>query len=123
MALVPKVGLPTVSSTLVPQNEQIPELRAGEAIAAGDLCVIANTGLVMRVAGGGAVVHGVAATNAQIGQPITLYRNVRFGYGAGMTPGTVMRVSPGVAGAIDDAGAGLIVGYAVDAERIQFRGL
>jgi hypothetical protein len=123
MATIAKSGVPSLATALPPQNEQIPGLLAGEAIAGGDLCTIAANGTVMKTAAAGATVHGVAAFQAQVGQAVTLYRNVRFGYGAGLTPGTIVRVSPTVAGAIDDAGAGTIVGFVVDATRIQFRGL
>lgn len=123
MATIAKSGVPSLATALPPQNEQIPGLRAGEAIAAGDLCTIATDGTAMRTSAAGTVVHGVAAFAAQIGQAVTLYRNVRFGYGSGLTPSTAARVSATVPGAIEDSGTGVIVGYVVDDTRIQFRGL
>ncbi len=123
MAAIAKSGVPTCCSALPPQNEQIPGFLAGEAIAGGDLCTIAADGTAMRTAAGGAVVHGVAAFPAQVGQGVTLYRNVRFAYGAGLTPATTVRASATVAGGVEDSGTGLIVGFVVDDSRIQFRGL
>ncbi len=123
MATIAKSGVPSICTALPPQNEQIPGLRAGEAIAAGDLCRIVADGTAMRTAAAGAVVHGVAAFAAQVGQAVTLYRNVRFGYGAGLIPAATVRVSATVPGGLDDAGTGVIVGFVVDDTRIQFRGL
>lgn len=123
MAAIAKSGTPSLATALPPANEQIPGLIAGEAIAAGDLCTIAADGTAMR-SGTGDTVHGVAAESAaSVGEAITLYRNVRFRYGAGLTPGTAVRLSATVAGGLDDAGTEQIVGFAVDATRIQFRGL
>jgi hypothetical protein len=122
MAAIAKSGVPSLASVLIPENEQIPGLLAGEAIAAGDLCTIAANGTVMRSVTTNTV-DGVAAGQAQTGQAVTLYRNVRFGYGAGLTPGTTVRLSPTVPGGLDNAGTEQIVGRVVDATRIQFRGL
>lgn len=122
MAAIAKSGTPSVTSTRVPQNEQIPGLVAGEAIAAGDLCTIAADGTAMLSTAGDQV-HGVAAMAAASGEAITLYRNVRFGYGASLTPGTVVRLSGAVAGGLDDAGVEQVVGFVVDDTRIQFTGL
>lgn len=123
MAAIAKSGVPSIATALPPQNEQIPGLKAGEAIAAGDLCTIAADGTAMRTAAAGAIVHGVAAFAAQVGQAVTLYRNVRFGYGSGLIPAATVRVSATVPGGIEDSGTGVIVGFVVDDQRIQFRGL
>lgn len=122
MAAIAKRGTPSLATALPPHNEQIPGLRAGAAIAGGDLCTIGVDGLV-RPSVTGNRVHGVAAVQAASGEAVTLYRNVRFGYGSGMTPGTPARLSATVAGGLDDAGTEQLVGFAVDAERIQFTGL
>lgn len=122
MAAIAKSGTPSPATRTPPQNEQIPGLRAGEAIAAGDLCTIVADGTVM-LASGTEVVRGVAAIQAAVGEAVTLYRNIRFGYGAALTPGTTVRLSATVGGGLDDAGTGQIVGFVVDATRIQFVGL
>lgn len=121
-AIAKRAAGPSLASALPPQNEQIPGLKAGEAIAAGDLCTINANGTVMKSVAGNRV-HGVAAVPASTGEAVTLYRNVRFGYGTGLTPGTAVRLSGTVAGGLDDAGTEQIVGVVVDAERIQFVGL
>jgi hypothetical protein len=122
MAAIPKAGTPSLASALPPQNEQIPGLKAGEAIGAGDLCTIASNGTVMKSVTGNRV-HGVAAGPAATGEAVTLYRNVRFGYGAGLTPGQAVRLSATVAGGLDNSGTEQIVGVVIDATRIQFTGL
>lgn len=124
MAAIQKRGKPSLASLTPPSNEMISGLRAGEDIAAGDLCTIASTGLVMKNTGSTAP-RGVAAIQASAGEAVTLYRNVRFGYGAGLTPNTDVFASATVAGGLDDSGGedALAIGFVVDAERIQFTGL
>lgn len=122
MAAIAKSGTPSLATALPPHNEQIPGLRAGEAIAAGELLTIRPTGLVWRSITGNRV-HGVATVQAAAGEAVTVYRNVRLGYGKGLTPGTLVRLSATVPGGLDDAGTEQVVGYTVDAERVQFVGL
>lgn len=122
MAAIAKSGTPSATSALIPKNEQIPGLIAGEAITGGDLCTIAADGTAM-LSTAGDTVHGVAAGDAASGEAVTLYRNVRFGYGSGLTPGTTVRLSGAVAGGLDDAGVEQVVGFVVDGSRIQFTGL
>jgi len=83
---------------------------------------IRSTGLVYRSVTGNRV-HGVAGVQAASGEAVTLYRNVRLGYGSGMVPGTLVRLSATVPGGLDDAGTEQVVGVTTDAERIQFFGL
>lgn len=122
MAAIAKSGTPSLATALPPQNEQIPGLRTGEIIGAGDLCTIVGNGVVMKSVTSNRV-HGVASEGKPVGEAITLYRNVRYGYGAGLTPGTTVRLSATVAGGLDTAGTEQIVGFVVDATRIQFTGL
>lgn len=131
MAAIAKSGTPSPATRTPPQNEQISGLRAGEAIAAGDLCTIAADGTVM-LASGAEVARGVAAMEAPVGEAVTLYRSIRFGYGAALTPGTTVYLSGTVGGGLDDAATYTVgattfnaqsVGFAVDATRIQFVGL
>lgn len=122
MAAVAKSGVPSPATRTPPQNEHIPGLRAAEAIAGGDLCTIGSDGLVRRSVTTNRV-HGVAGVQAASGEAVTLYRNIRFGYGKGLTPGTLVRLSATVPGGLDDAGTEQVVGYTVDAERVQFVGL
>ena len=133
MAEIAKSGTPSLATAIPPQNEQIPCL-AGEAIAAGDACYISTAAgtqpVAMRASGAAANaaanVRGIAADAAQSGEAVTLYRNVRFGYGAGLTPGTNYFLSGTVAGGLADAastGGTVAIGFAVDSTRIQFKGL
>ncbi len=122
MAAIAKSGTPSLATRTPPQNEHIPGLRAGEAIAAGDLLTIRSTGLVHRSVTTNRV-HGVATVQAASGEAVSVYRNVRLGYGAGLAPGTLVRLSATVPGGLDDAGTEQIVGVTTDAERIQFFGL
>lgn len=127
MAEIAKSGVPSMSSVLPPQNQRLSGLKAGEAIAAGDACYVASTGLVMRSTGaaanGAAKVRGYAFVDAPVGEAVTLYWDVNFRYGAGLTPGADYFLSGTVAGGIADAastGGVQPIGYAMDATRIHF---
>lgn len=122
MAAIAKSGTPSLATRTPPQNEHIPGLRAAEAIAGGDLCTIGSDGLVRRSLTGNRV-HGIAGIQAAAGEAVTLYRNVRFGYGANLTPGALVRLSAAVPGGLDDAGVEQVVGIVTDTQRIQFVGL
>lgn len=123
MAAIAKSGTPTVATRTPPQNEQIPGLVAGEAIGAGDACAIAADGTVMLAATTERV-HGIAAYDAAVGEAVTLYRNVRFAYGSGLTPGAAVYLSTATAGALDDATTTeQLLGFVIDDSRIQFVGL
>jgi hypothetical protein len=128
MTLVAKSGTPSLSSLTPPQNDQIAGLVAGEDIAAGDVCYIHSDGTVRRSNGtadnAAAVAVGIAPTKAQSGQAVTLYRNVRFDYGSGLTPGAPLYVAA-TAGRLDTATTtgGLVpVAFCVTATRIHFVG-
>ena len=128
MALLAKSGTPSLASPLPTAGDLIRGLKAGEAIAAGDICYIASDGTIMRSNGTAAtapaVGFGIAAGDASLGEPLTLYRNVSFHYGAGMTPGTPFYVAA-TAGRLDTAattGGTVVVARAIDATRIQFTG-
>lgn len=129
MTLIAKSGTPSLSSVLPPQNCVIGSgLKAGEAIAAGDVCYIASNGTVMRSNGtsdnAAAKARGIAAREAASGEAVTLFRNVEFAYGAGLTPGADYYVGA-TAGRLDDApttGGIVPVAFAIDATRIYFHG-
>lgn len=125
MADIAKSGTPSLSSVLPPQNCQLAGLLAGEAIAAGDACYIASTGLVMKsngtAANAAAKVDGFAAINAPSGEAVTLYFDVNFHYGAGLTPGTRLYLFT-TAGQIGDAattGGTGVIGFVIDANRVH----
>jgi len=129
MALIAKSGVPSLSSVVPPQNCVIASgIKAGEAIAAGDVCYIASSGKAMRsdgtAADAKAKAHGIAAREAASGEAVTLFRNVEFRYGAGLTPGAPLYVGA-TAGRLDGAattGGTVPVAFVVDATRIFFVG-
>lgn len=128
MADITKVGTPSLSSVLPPQNCQISGLLAGEALGAGDLVYIKSDGTVMKSDGdsanAAAKCDGFAARAAAVGEAVTIMRNVTMRYGSGMTPGARVYVSTN-AGLISDAtttGGTAPVGFVVDATRIHIHG-
>ncbi|MEO5859171.1 MAG: hypothetical protein ABIR33_09510 [Pyrinomonadaceae bacterium] len=125
MAVIAKSGTPSLSSVLPGQDKTISGLLAGEAIAAGDACYIASTGLVMKSIGtsanAAAKVDGFAACDAPVGEAVTLVFDVNFRYGAGMTPGARIYLMT-TAGLISDAattGGTAPIGFVVDATRVR----
>lgn len=127
MVAIAKSGTPSLCSTLPPQSQQISgNIRAGEALAAGDACYIASTGLVMKSTGAAAnaaaKVDGFAAEACAINEAVTLYFDVNFYYGAALTPGARVYLSGTTAGGLDTAastGGTAPVGFCVDATRIH----
>lgn len=125
MATITKVGTPSLASVLPPQNEQIPDLLAGEALAVGDLVYVKSDGKIWKSNGtsanAAAKCRGIVLQAAAVGDPVTVIHNVRLRYGSGLTPGATLYVSA-TAGAIDDAattGGTAPIGYVVDATRIH----
>ena len=128
MALIAKSGTPSLASPHPTGGDLIRGLKAGEAIAAGDVCYIAADGSVMRSNGTAAtapaVAVGIAAGTTSSGEAVTLFRNVAFHYGSGLTPGAPYYVAA-TAGRLDTAATtgGLVpVARAIDDTRIQFTG-
>jgi hypothetical protein len=126
MPLIGKSGTPSPCSTN-PATDQFPRYIAGEAIAAGDCCYVAASGLAMRATGAAANiaarVRGQAATAADLGEPVTLTRGLRFYYGAGMAPGIDFFLSGAVPGGIDtgaSVGGTAPIGFVVDPTRVEF---
>jgi hypothetical protein len=126
MADVAKSGTPSLATTVPCPAHQIAGLLAGEAVAAGDACYIKSDGKVWRSTGAAAnaaaQVDGFAAEAAASGEAVTLYHDVNFRYGAGLTPGARYYLSGATAGALADAastgGTGAIA-FAVDATRVR----
>lgn len=127
MALIAKSGTPSLATALPCAANQVGSgLRAGEAIAAGDSCYIKGAdGLVWRSNGTGANeaarCDGLAAKAAAAGEAVTLYTDVEFHYGSGLTPGAPYYVGA-TAGRLDTApttGGITPVAFAVDATRIR----
>lgn len=130
MTLIAKSGTPSLASNHPTGGQVIAGLKAGSGgVAAGDVCYIdASTGTALpcdgTAADAKAVAHGIAAGDAQVGEAVTLYRDVAFHYGSGLTPGDLYYVGA-TAGRLDDAattGGTLPVAFAIDATRIMFFG-
>lgn len=128
MALIAKSGTPSLSSPTPSRENTITGLKAGEAIAAGDVCYIASDGSVMRsngtAADAKAVAVGIAAAATPQGEALTLFVNVNFHYGSGLTPGAPLYVGA-TAGRLDSAattGGTVAVARAIDTTRIRFSG-
>lgn len=125
MATIAKTGTPSLTSVLPPQSSQLAGLKAGAALAAGDPCYIDSAGLVQLSTGAAATapakVRGFAAEACASGEAVTLFFDVVFRYGAGLTPGTDVFLGA-TAGVLADAastGGTAPIGFVVDATRIR----
>ena len=128
MALISKSGTPSLASPLPTGGDVLRGLKAGEDIAAGDVCYIKSDGLIWRsdgsAANAAAVGGWIAAAATTAGEACTCYRNVSFHYGSGLTPGAPYYVGA-TAGRLDTAtttGGTAVVARAIDGTRIQFTG-
>lgn len=128
MALVAKSGTPSLASPLPTGGDVLRGLKAGVAIAAGDICYIASDGTLKlsdgTAADAKAVGGWIAAGAAAVGEACTCYRNVSFWYGSGLTPGAPYYVAA-TAGRLDTSattGGTVVVARAIDTNRIQFTG-
>jgi hypothetical protein len=124
MADIAKSGTPSLA-TVTTQVNSFAGLKAGEAIAAGDACYIKSDGLAWKSTGAAAnaaaQVYGYACQAASVGEAVTLAWDVRFRYGAALTPGTKIFLSA-TAGLIGDAattGGTAPIGVVVDATRVH----
>ena len=129
MATVAKSGTPSLSSVVPPQNCVVGSgLKAGEAIAAGDLVYIKSDGKFWKSNGtsanAAAKVDGIAVKACPVGEACDVYRYVEVRYGAGMTPGTRLYAQT-TAGLLSDAattGGTAPIGFVVDATRVFIHG-
>lgn len=128
MAEIAKAGGATgPASILLPANDKICELLAGEAIATYDACYIkASDGRVWKATGAAANaaarVRGFAAKAASAGEAVTLLQNCTVGYGTALSPGADYYLSGTVAGGLADAasvGGTAVIAFAVDAQRVK----
>lgn len=125
MATIAKSGTPSLTSVLPPQSSQIAGLKAGAALTAGDPCYIDSSGLVQLSTGAAATapakVRGYAAEACASGEAVTLFFDVVFRYGAGLTPGTDVYLGATAAVLADAASTGgtAPIGFVVDATRIR----
>ncbi len=127
MTAVAKVGTPSLSTAIPPTSCNISGFHAGEALAAGDACYIKTSdGLVYRSTGAAAnaaaAVDGFVPADCPIGEATSLYFNVQFYYGTGLTIGSYVYLSGTVAGGLDTAastGGVNPIGRVIDATRIR----
>lgn len=125
MAAIVKVGIPSLASVLPPQSSQIAGLKAGAALTAGDPCYIDSAGLVQLSTGAAATapakVRGYAAEACASGEAVTLFFDVVFRYGAGLTPGAdvFLGATPALLADAASTGGTAPIGFVVDATRIR----
>ncbi len=126
MAQVAKIAAPSLASLLPNGTDLLAGLKAGEALTAFDACYIKADGLVWKSTGAAAAaaakVRGYAAKTTAVGEPVTLYKNVRVEYGAALVPGTDLFLSGVTAGTLADAasaGGTTPIGFVVDTTRVE----
>lgn len=125
MAQIAKSGTPSLASLLPQGADVLAGLLAGEALDHFDACYIKSDGKVWKSNGtsanAAAKVDGYASKATAVNEAVTLYKNVRVRYGAGMTPGTRVYLSA-TAGTLSDAattGGTAPIGFVVDATRVH----
>lgn len=128
MASISKVTPVSISTPAPDVEHSLSGLYAGEAIAAGDACYIKTSdGKLWRsngtAANAAAVVDGFAASDAAVGDPVSIYYGIRFQYGAALSPGTFVYLDT-VAGGLSDVattGGTAIIGRVIDTTRIDLK--
>jgi hypothetical protein len=126
VSAVAKSGVPSLCTMLPGGNCFVgSNLKAGEAIAAGDACYIKSDGKVWLATGtannAAAQVDGFAAAAAALNEAVTLLTEVEFHYGASLTPGARYYLSA-TGGALDTAtttGGLIAIAKAIDTTRIR----
>lgn len=107
MAALAKTGTPSLCTTLPCDAHRISGMLAGEALVAGDACLINSAGAIVRSTGAAntaaARVHGYAALDTAIGESVTLYHDVNVNYGTGVVSGANYYLSATVPGGLDTA--------------------
>lgn len=107
MAALAKTGTPSICTKLPCDAHRISGLLAGEALVAGDACVINSSNVVVRSTGAAntaaARVHGFAALDTATGEAVTLYHDVNLNYGTGVTAGANYYLSAAAPGGLDTA--------------------
>jgi hypothetical protein len=99
-------GTPSLATPAPPHNASLTDpLIAGANLAAGRACTIRSTGLVHEATGAAddanAIIHGWTAKNYFAGQPVTLFDEVNFEYGSGLTPGAQLYLSATLTGRLN----------------------
>jgi hypothetical protein len=126
MVALAKSGTPSLA-TMLPGGECFvgSNLRAGEAIAAGDACYIKSDGKVWLATGtannAAAQVDGFAAAAAALNQPVTLLTDCDWHYGSGLTPGAryYLDTTGGGLNTAATTGGLIAIGKAIDTTRVR----
>lgn len=126
MSAVSKSGTPSLSTVTPGANCFVgSNLKAGEAIAAGDACYIKSDGKAWLATGtannAAAQVDGFAALAAAVGEAVTLLTDVDMHYGASLTPGARYYLGT-TGGTLDTAtttGGLIAIAKALDTTRIR----
>jgi hypothetical protein len=125
MANINKVtGLdPSLASLLIASSQKINGLRAGEALATGDLVYIKNDGKVWKATGAAnadpAKVVGMVMVPSDANEPCTPVHDCVVRYANALTPGAQLWLGTG--GLFADAATtgGLApIGFVIDAQRV-----
>lgn len=127
MAVIAKSGTPSLCTVLPTDPHRLPPLLVGEDIAAGDACYVKSDGKIWRSNGTAndavAVVDGFAPMAAKVAQrqPLSLYTEANFNYGAGLSPGTFVYLftTAGAIGTATTTGGLTPCGRVIDATRIR----
>ena len=130
MAEIARVAASLSSTTPTPENK-LSGCLAGATIADGDALYLNADGKLYPASGAAlnanARVVGFAPKGASAGEPVSAYRNCRFNYGTGMTPGSLVYLSATVAGGLSTTattGGVTPLGFVMnDGKRIQFGSL
>ena len=107
MAALAKNGTPSLCTAIPEGGERVGTFISAEVIGAGDACHLNASGQAIRsngaAADANAKVIGWAGINVNVGEPLTLWVNINYGYGTATTvvPDTVYYLSGTVLGGLD----------------------
>lgn len=120
-------GAPSLATPAPPHNSRLSDpLVAGEVLEKGRACCIRTNGLVYMADGSAddaeALVHGWTARKYFAGNPVTLYFEVNFEYGSGLTPGAPLYLSATLVGRLNTVattGGKVPVAFVVSPDKIR----
>jgi len=120
-------GAPSMCTPSPPFNAHLSDpLVAGEVLDAGRACYIKSDGKVYQATGAAdnaaAIVHGWTPKKYYVGNPVTLYNDVNFEYGSGLTPGAPLYLSatnPGRLSTTATTGGKVPCAFVVSADKIR----
>lgn len=127
MAALAKDGNPSLATPTPPTNVHFTDpIVAGEDLGYCDACTVRADGKAYRASGAAADANariwGYTPRAYRTGQPVSLYFDVNFHYGAGMVPGTryyLSGVTPGGLDTVASLGGTVVAAVAVDANKVR----